>query len=136
MITITDVDAAKRIIGLDDELWGVDAPRYGRIVQSELLTPSALAAQVAKEYIYGNSATVASWKDLINTHVFSAPWVFPVFTLGIVTIHAGGVLRIGNGSNFFVCEKLRMHITAKLEITGTGPGVVWPLSYESFCREQ
>jgi hypothetical protein len=130
---LEDVDTAKEILGIADSDWGIPAPRYGSLHEQAELTPTTLAAQAAKEYLFGNSATVSQWKSLVNSEIFKEAWEFRIFHYGVVTIHAGGVLRITDKSSFFTCEKLRMHTTAKLEVTGKGPGVIWPLSYESFC---
>jgi hypothetical protein len=132
-VLIKDAEAAKRIIGHPNELWGVNHPRFAAPAPSVDSGPRDLAALAAKEYIYGNSASASQWKQLINEQVFKEGWSFPAFVYGTVTIYAGAVLIIGNRSNFFICQKLRMHVTATLRITGTGPGIVRPLSYESFC---
>ncbi len=133
MVQIKDVDAAKRILGHRDELWGIQEPRFSSLAPHLISSPRDLAAATAKEYIYGYSGSVVGWKQLINDIVFGEVWGFPAFVYGTVTINAGGVLVIGNGSSLFICQRLRMHVTATLRIIGTGPVVVRPLSYESFC---
>ena len=132
-ITIEDADKAKRVIGIADEVWGVPLPRFGSIADAAALGPKELAASAAMEYIYGYSKAVAQWKELIDIEHFHEKWVFPIFIYGTVTINAGGVLVLTNQSSFFVCQKLRMHVSATLKVTGTGPGVIHPLAYESFC---
>lgn len=133
MITIRDVSSAKRIIGISDEIWGVNAPRFGVASQEEISDPATFAAFATREYVYGSSRSVERWTEHINREIFSEPWQFPIFILGTVTINAGAVLVVGKKSNFFVCGLLRMHVTATLKITGQGPGVIHPLAYESFC---
>jgi hypothetical protein len=132
-ITLADLDAAKRTIGIDNDTWGVDAPRYGMVTHEGVPPPDGSIERLAKEYIYGNSATVSAWKEYINAQVFKERWTFTVFVYGTVTISRGGMLRITDRSSFFTCQKLRMHISSTLEVRGTGPGVIWPASYESFC---
>jgi hypothetical protein len=133
MTRLDNVDTAKEVLGIADADWGVSAPRYGSLHEQTEFTPTTVAAQAAKEYIFGNSATASQWKSIVNSEIFKEAWEFRIFQYGVVTIHAGGVLRITDKSSFFTCEKLRMHTTAKLEVRGKGPGVIWPLSYESFC---
>lgn len=130
---LDNVDTAKAILGIADADWGISSPRYGSLHGQTEFTPTTVAAQAAKEYMFGNSATVSQWKPVVNAEIFKEPWEFRIFHYGVVTIHAGGVLRITDKSSFFTCEKLRMHTTAKLEVRGKGPGVILPLSYESFC---
>lgn len=132
-VTIEDVAKAKQVIGISDDVWGVPHPRYGSITDAAALGPAELAANAAREYIYGNSNTVAQWTELINSQHFHESWVFPIFIYGTVTIYAGGVLVLTDHSSFFLCQKLRMHVTATLKITGVGPGVIEPLAYETFC---
>lgn len=132
-ITLVDVDDAKRVIGISDAAWGVDAARYGAAETS--FTPAASAERAAREYIFGNSATVSEWKTHINNTIFKEPWSFALFTYGVVTVNRGGVLRLNDKSSFFICQKLRMHVTAKLDIRGKGPGLIWPAAYESFCLD-
>ena len=131
-VQIADVDAAK-IIGVADADWGVDAPRYGPLSAQDLSNPAALARATAREYIYGHSPSAAQWRDHINRHVFAETWSFFAFILGTVTINAGAVLVLNDASSFFICRKLRMHVTGTLRITGRGPGVIQPLAYKSFC---
>jgi hypothetical protein len=132
-IEIADVDAAKRIIGITDAQWGIAAPRYGSPPTRGDLTSGQAAEWAAREYIFGYSQSVASWKEHINNTIFMSPWTFHLFAYGTVTVNRGGVLRINDNSSFFTCEKLRMHVSSRLEVRGTGPGVIWPASYESFC---
>jgi hypothetical protein len=132
-LTIADVDAAKRIIGVADDIWGVGAPRYGILSADDSADPAALAQATAREYIYGYAPSVKHWQDHINRQIFKESWSFSAFILSTVTINAGAVLVLNDASSFFVCRKLRMHITATLRITGRGPGLVQPLAYESFC---
>lgn len=130
-VAIADVDAAKRIIGIADGVWGIDAPRYGGV--ADAADPAALARSAAREYIYGHAPSVAQWKEQINRSIFAEKWSFAAFILGTVTINAGAVLVIGDKASFFVCQRLRMHVTGTLRVTGHGPGLIQPLAYESFC---
>ncbi|MDQ6832750.1 MAG: hypothetical protein M3008_05070, partial [Chloroflexota bacterium] len=130
-VAIADVDAAKRIIGIADEVWGINAPRYG--VATDSANPATLARSTAQEYIYGHAPSVAQWKEYVNRSIFAEGWLFAAFILGTVTINAGAVLVIGDNASFFVCERLRMHVTGTLRVTGHGPGLIQPLAYESFC---
>lgn len=132
-VEIKDVQTAKRIIGHSDELWGGNVQRFKSLSVSTQGSPEEIAGQAVREYVYGNAATVKQWTKQINEAVFSEPWLFPLFTLGTVTVNAGGVLVIGDKANFFVCERLRMHVTATLLIRGSGPIHVEPLVFETFC---
>ncbi|MEZ0362872.1 hypothetical protein ACAG26_04105 [Mycobacterium sp. pUA109] len=132
-VTLANVDDAKRVIGISNATWGVDTARYGTAAYP--FTPAASAERAAKEYIFGNSETVSEWKNHINNTIFNEAWTFALFTYGVVTINRGGVLRINDKSSFFICQKLRMHVTAKLDIRGKGPGLIWPAAYESFCGD-
>ena len=132
-VEIKDVAAAKRIIGHPDEMWGINHTRFKLADVSDQDDPELMARHFAREYVYGNSAKVDHWKDQINRFVFDETWKFPLFVFGTVTINAGGVLVIGDKGNFFVCEKLRMHVTSTLVIRGSGPIHVEPISIETFC---
>jgi hypothetical protein len=132
-IEIKDVATAKRIIGHPNEIWSANHPRFTALDVSLKDNPATIARQAAHEYVYGNAATVTQWEDQINKAVFDEVWMFPLFILGTVTINAGGVLVIGNRANFFVCDRLRMHVTATLLIRGAGPIHVEPVSLETFC---
>jgi hypothetical protein len=132
-VEIKDVATAKRIVGYPNEIWSANYPRFKALSVSLNDNPDALARQASREYVYGNSATVKQWEDQINQSVFDETWRFPLFILGTVTINAGGVLVIGDRANFFVCERLRMHVTATLLIRGAGPIHVEPVSLETFC---
>jgi hypothetical protein len=132
-IEIKDVASAKRIIGHPNEIWSANYPRFEPLDVSLKDNPATIARQAAHEYVYGNAATVKQWENQINQAVFSEVSKFPLFILGTVTINAGGVLVISDQANFFVCERLRMHVTATLLIRGAGPILVEPISLETFC---
>jgi hypothetical protein len=133
IVELKDVETAKRIIGHSDDLFPGSFPRFQRIAFSQEANPVQIARQAAREFIYGNSATVKAWTNVINESVFQEIWRFPLFIFDTVTINAGGVLVIGDQGNFFVCERLRMHVTATLLIRGSGPIHVEPISLETFC---
>ncbi|WP_211468220.1 hypothetical protein [Collimonas silvisoli] len=132
-LSIKNVESAKRILGHPDNFFSSKFSRFPPPSLSMRSQPQDLAAATAREYVYGNSATVSQWQDQINSALFKEIWMFPVFILGTVTINAGGVLEIGNQANFFVCQLLRMHITGTLLIRGTGPNHIEPLALETFC---
>jgi hypothetical protein len=132
-VEIKNVESMKRIIGNSDKLWGGNFPRNKPLTLSTQMNPEEVARQAAQEYFYGNSATVKKWAKVINDAIFSEVWRFPIFIYGTVTINAGGVLIIGHRGNFFVCERLRMHVTSTLLIRGSGPINVEPISFETFC---
>jgi hypothetical protein len=134
VVAVASVEAAKAMVGHPDETWGGGTlPRFSAIAVSTNTDPASIARQAAREFVYGNSSSVSHWKDEIDKYVFDESWSFHLFTMGTVTINAGATLVVGQGSNFFLCEKLRMHVTATLLIKGPGPVQVQPLSYESFC---
>ena len=132
-IEIKDVSAAKRIIGHSDEFWGSNVPRFKPTATTTGINPGQLARETAKEYVYGNSSTVSDWAGVINQTIFNEVWNFPLFLHGTVTVNAGGVLIVGDKGNFFVCERLRMHVSSTLLIRGSGPIHIQPLSFESLC---
>jgi hypothetical protein len=132
-LEIKDVDVAKRIIGNSDNLWAGGLPRFQSTIPALQMTPEQVAVQSAREYVYGNSAVVKDWAKVINDNIFSQVWRFPLFLFDTVTINAGGVLVVGDRGNFFVCERLRMHVTATLLIKGSGPIHVEPASFNTFC---
>jgi hypothetical protein len=132
-VEIKDVATAKHILGHPNEIWSANYPRFASLDVSLKDNPQTIARRSAQEYVYGNAAMVKQWEDQINLTVFDEVWRFPLFILGTVTINAGGVLVIGDKANLFVCERLRMHVTATLLIRGAGPIHVEPLSMETFC---
>lgn len=133
LVEIKDAASAKRIIGNSDDLWGGNVPRKAPLPLSTKTSPEEVARQTAHEYVYGNSATVQQWAKVIDDVVFDEVWKFPIFVWGTVTVNAGGVLVIGDRGNFFVCDRLRMHVASTLLIRGSGPIHVEPISFESFC---
>ena len=132
-IKIKDVDTAKRILGNSNDLWAGGTPRFQTVTAALQMTPDEVSRQSAREYVYGNSSVVKDWATVINDNIFSKPWTFPLFIFDTVTINANGVLVIGDRGNFFVCERLRMHVTATLLIRGSGPIHVEPASVHTFC---
>jgi hypothetical protein len=132
-IEIRDVESAKRILGHADDVWGGNVPRFNSLSLSTQTNPDEIAQHTVREYIYGNSAAVKQWTNLINETVFSEPTLVSLFLFGTVTINAGGVLVIGDKSNVFICGRLRMHVTSTLLIRGTGPIHVEPIYLETFC---
>lgn len=132
-VQVKDVAAAKRILGNDDALSG-GAARFANQMLSMRAGPADLASSAAREYIYGHSTSTAQWAREIDALLFKEAWNFPLFVLGTVIINAGGVLVIGGANaNFFVCERLRMHVSSTLLVRGVGPVHVEPVSLETFC---
>lgn len=132
-VEIKDVETAKRIIGHSNDLFPGNVPRFNLMTLSKQANPEQIARQAAQEFVYGNSATVKAWTNVINNSLFKEIWRFPLFIFDTVTINAGGVLVIGDKGNFFICERLRMHVTATLLIRGSGPIHVEPIALETFC---
>lgn len=132
-IEIRDVESAKRILGHSDDLWGGNVPRFNPLSLSTQTNPEEIARHAVREYVYGNSASVKQWTQLINETVFSEPALVALFFFATVTINAGGVLVIGDNSNAFICGLLRMHVRSTLLIRGSGPMQVEPIALETFC---
>jgi hypothetical protein len=132
-VAIKDIETAKRMLGNADALWGAGEPRFSSPVFSRHNSPAELARTAAREYVYGNSATVAQWSELINRHVFDEAAEFFTFGFGTVTINPRATLTLGVRSHVLLCRRLRIHATGTLLIRGTGPVHVEPLEIEAFC---
>jgi hypothetical protein len=139
VLNITNIDDAKKILGHSDEYWPGERPRYGQVVEPE---PSNLAdtpdesnllldARFAiREYVYGNSQTVSGWKPYLNNWLSASAIPFPIFLYEDVTVGAHCLLNIGSAGLF--CNRLRVHYTGRVKVTGSGPTVIEVSTYEQF----
>jgi hypothetical protein len=111
----------KKWIGASDHFWGHDQPIYGPL--PEIANKKEALDRIAREYIHGNSVAVAKQAGALDAlmasvNVKQVSRVY-IFFYNIVTINAGATLVIGNGSNVFTCDELRIHKTGVLKPVGT-----------------
>jgi hypothetical protein len=132
-VSVSDVTAAKSILGNPDALFPGNVPRFVAPQPTVSSARSALLRAAAREYVSGNSAGASDWKREINTVVFDESMELSAFVLGTVTINAGGVLEVGTKSHFLICRLLRMHVASTLLVRGQGPVQIEPLAIETFC---
>lgn len=117
----------KRWTGSDDARFNHDRSIYGALADTELLDqllrerPNIsrldrrqwLAVKaLAREYVNGNSASVAKYEPLLSQLVKVR---VPLYFYRVVTINAGATLEVGNGSAVFSCDELRIHKTGSLK---------------------
>jgi hypothetical protein len=119
------VDDIKRWHGTPDRAFGHDQPRFGNLpLLPEGASPfhASLSTEglnsVAREYIYGNSKSVVKFANLINEFIKNLDIVVSIFHFIVVTIDAGAILEIGNGSSVFFADVLRIHKRGTLSVVG------------------
>ncbi|MDQ2632080.1 MAG: hypothetical protein M3Y75_14085 [Actinomycetota bacterium] len=120
------VDDLKRWIGTPDAAIGHDLPRFGTVPELNMKGKEELGqseqealGKIAREYIFGNSKLVAEHKGLIDRELLK--WTardIAIFFFTVVTIDAGATLEVGNNSNVFTCDELRIHRNGTLSIVG------------------
>jgi hypothetical protein len=59
---------------------------------------------VAKSYIYGNSASYANWRPLLDWHL--RDFNFPIWLFGTVVVENGAVLELDEGYNILAGDTL------------------------------
>ena len=137
-LKLGSVDQVKHILGNPDSVFPGHEPRFGPIVADrEPQGPVALDQSVnevfraaLREYVYGNSASVAKWKSVLNKWVVSKAINWPIFLYNTVTVGPGATLQVA--SSGLVCDILRVHTTGTVEVVAPGPCTVDTGSYEDF----
>jgi hypothetical protein len=83
-----------------------------------------------KEYIYGNSSTVAGWKGYLNDWLANNFINLPIFLFLNVTVGPHAELDIGPSG--LICNRLSVHNTGKVKILGSGPTTIEVNTYEQY----
>jgi hypothetical protein len=103
MITVKNVDDAKRFAGVPDEDYNEELSKYFDILppcpgEYNKLAPGDLEPRHKQDikramisYIYGNSQKVKSYKDIINKVHF--PMKVPLLTGGDLTVYTGQIMN-------------------------------------------
>lgn len=131
-LKIRTVDAMKSLLGISDDRWPGEYPRFGQMVATE---PGAAIRQsfdgsltmdlrfAMREYVYGNSRSVQGWRDALNRYIAAdAGMIVPIYLALTVDVGPHAVLLLnGAGLN---CMRLRVHYTGKVRIVGTTPSTI------------
>jgi hypothetical protein len=137
-LKLGSVDQVKNILGNPDAVFPGGEPRFGPVMADrEPQGPVALDQSVnegfraaLREYVYGNSASVAKWKNVLNKWVVGEAINWPIFLYNIITVGPGATLQVA--SSGIVCDILRVHTTGTVEVVAPGPCTVDTGSYEDF----
>jgi hypothetical protein len=131
-IKIRTVDAMKSLLGISDDRWPGEYPRFGRMVESEAgsairqsfdgnLTMDLRFAM--REYVYGNSRSVQGWRDTLNRYIAAdAGMIVPIYLALTIDVGPHAVLLL-NGA-CLNCMRLRVHYTGKVRIVGNTPSTI------------
>jgi hypothetical protein len=132
-LTLTTIADVKRVLGHPDTHFAAAQPRYGNVITatratpiSENPTPDQRAAM--REFVYGNSSTVAQWEGELNDWIKINPVVIGVWIFGDVEVFNGSVLEIG--SQGLLCNTLKVHTTGTVVVSGNGAVVVEMNTYQ------
>jgi hypothetical protein len=117
LIRPKSVNDLKRWHGNPDGAFGHDQPRFGKLPSTRRLTEQELK-DVAREYIYGNSKSVAKYGSLIDQYIAHMDISVAVFFYTIITINDGAILEVGNGSSVLFADILRIHKNGILSVVG------------------
>lgn len=131
-VKIRTVDAMKSLLGISDDRWPGEYPRFGRMVEPE---PSTAIRQsfdgnlnmdlrfAMREYVYGNSRSVQGWRDALNRYIAAdAGMIVPIYLALTVDVGPHAVLLL-NGA-CLNCMRLRVHYTGKVRIVGNTPSTI------------
>jgi hypothetical protein len=129
---IHTVDAMKKLLGISDERWPGEYPRFGRMIAPE---PDATTRQTfdgnlsmdlrfaMREYVYGNSRSVRGWKDTLNRYIAAdGGMIVPIYLALTVDVGPHAVLLLSGAS--LNCTRLREHYTGKVRIVGNAPSTI------------
>jgi len=137
-INLRNVDEAKRMLGLSDDYFPQEQPRFGKMVASRPHTSIGntdetnvpLDARFAmREYIYGNSTSVAGWKSVLNKYLADGVLI-PIHLAITVTVGPHAVLTLNSAA--LSCYKLRVHYTGKVRVVGNGATTIDTDVYEQY----
>jgi len=134
MLEAKSIAELKAWTGSDDRVFGHTRPVFGRLPDAKVvaglmqpkrdlrrLGPEEVEAvkALSKEYIAGNSQSVAKYAPLLNDMIAAtkneARIKIPMYFFTIVTVGPGATLQLGNGSTLFACDVLRVHATGTVK---------------------
>jgi len=131
-IKIRTIDAMKSLLGISDDRWPGEYPRFGRMIEPE---PGSAIRQsfdgsltmdlrfAMREYVYGNSRSVQGWRDALNRYIAADAWmIVPIYLALTVDVGPHAVLLL-NGA-CLNCMRLRVHYTGKVRIAGNTPSTI------------
>jgi hypothetical protein len=137
-LRITSVDRAKELLGNSDKHWPGDAPRFGRQYRAEPTREdqggSTFTARAAlREYVYGNSKSVSGWRGVLDRVLDRDALVVQIFLLPDIDVGPHATLQVTNVG--LLCNVLRVHLTGKVVLTGSGPIRVEMNIYRQYSSE-
>jgi hypothetical protein len=124
VLTTKDLDEAKKWIGIPDEFFqtGKLTPRPAPAPLRAMLQPTAVGTvapaaplkftaaehdvirEAAVSYIWGNSASVAKYKPIVEQQFVE--FQFPIWVFLTITVSAGSTLLLGPGNNIICCWQI------------------------------
>jgi hypothetical protein len=133
-LRLQTIDDCKRVLGNSDKYWPAGYARFGILpgAQPPSEMPEEITADLrtaGREYVYGNSEMVASWKAILNEQVAlqGIDWAFFVFRTVTVGPHA--VLTVK--SSGLACDTLRVHASGTVNVV-EGPSKIDIDVFEEF----
>lgn len=125
-LTPQSLDDLKRWVGVSDEFFNHDEPRFGPLPKLEMrpggsfdVADEPALAAIAREYIHGNSKPVGAFRSVIDGILRGREdAIVSVFFFRDVTINQGARLEIGKNSNVFTCNTLNIHRDGTLAVVG------------------
>ncbi len=134
-IEMKTIDDVKRVLGHPDRYWATDQPRFGTLAPTRApadrldeMTPALRAA--LREYVYGNSKSVAGWTTTLNNWIVGHPLNVGLFVFNDVTVAPGSVLEIG--AEGLICNTLRVQSGGSVVVSGDGPVRIEMSTYEEY----
>lgn len=123
-VRIDNVERAKEAFGIPDTHWPGGAARYGTQYSAEPRDVDKGRASLAmlaalREYIYGNSKSVAPWRGMLNELLARDPIEATYYVYQNIDVGRNAMLVLGDTS--LLCNRLRVHFTGRVVVTGAGP---------------
>jgi hypothetical protein len=132
-LTLTTIAEVKRLLGHPDTQFAPGKPRFGNVITTTRATPikgkpTPDQRAAMREFVYGNSSTVAQWEGVLNDWIRLDPQVIGLWIFGDVEVLNDAVLQIGTEG--LLCNTLKVHATGTVVVSGGGPVVVEMNTYQ------
>lgn len=132
LLETKNINELKQWTGVPDAAFNHEYPVFGKLPHlSERIFSDGerntvgvkertILAQIAQEYIQGNSVSVQQFEPILNKYLseWASITLVPVFFYRVVTVNAGAVLEVGKNSSVFEADILRVHRDGIFSVVG------------------